>query len=95
MAKKSKLIEKPTRISTSLEEKLKVDLKKYNEEITVANMETARSLRFSMLLRDWFEDAQPTFIEEYLKGIEKYVKVEKNGDRWNCARDNEEMKFIS
>lgn len=75
MVKKSKLIEKSSRIATSFEEKLKVDLRKYQEDVRSANNETARSLLFYSLLRDWFCNVRQTFVEEYLRGIEKYVKI--------------------
>jgi hypothetical protein len=28
-----------------------------------------------LLLKEWFSEARPSFIEDYLKGIEKFVKV--------------------
>ena len=75
MRKKSKLTEKPARFTLPSEEKRKDDLKIYQAEITSSNIETARALRFSMLLRDWFASARPAFVEDYLKGVEKYVKI--------------------
>ena len=75
MAKKSKLTEKSSRFTSTLDEKLKVEFKKYRDEIVVANVETARSFRFMKLLCDWFSEARPTFVEEYLKGLEKYVTM--------------------
>ena len=75
MAKKSKLTEKSSRFTSTLDEKLKVEFKKYRDEIVVANVETARSFRFMKLLSDWFSEARPTFVEEYLKGLEKYVTM--------------------
>jgi methylase of polypeptide subunit release factors len=77
MTKKSKLREKPSRFTTPYDETLKPGLEKYLREISGANNETAKALRFSMLLGEWFADVRPTFIEDYLRGVEKYVKVEK------------------
>ncbi len=75
MAKRSKLTEKASRFTTGFEEKLKADLKKYRDEIIVSNVETARSFRFMQLLRDWFSEARPRFVEEFLKGLEKHVTM--------------------
>ena len=77
MTKKSKLKEKPSRFTTPYDETLKPAFEKYLREISAANNETAKALRFSMLLGEWFADIRPTFIEDYLKGVEKYVKAEK------------------
>jgi SAM-dependent methyltransferase len=77
MAKKSRLREKASRFATPYDETLKPALEKYLKEIGAANNETAKALRFSMLLREWFADVRPTFIEDYLGGVEKYVKIEK------------------
>ena len=41
----------------------------------VANLETARSFLFGKLLCNWFEDAKPKFVEEYLQGLEKHVRI--------------------
>jgi len=75
MPKKSKLTESPARFTSGLDEKLKSDFQKYLQEISAANVETARSFRFSMLLKDWFADARPNFVEDYLKGMERHVRV--------------------
>jgi hypothetical protein len=77
MPKKSKLREKASRFATPYDETLKSALEKYLREIGAANNETAKAVRFSMLLGEWFADVRPTFIEDYLGGVEKYVKVKK------------------
>ena len=51
----------------------------YLESVQKQKSEAAKSHRFSILLNDLF-GVQPDFIEEYVSGIEKYVKV-KQKDR--------------
>jgi len=51
----------------------------YIESIKTLNSESAKSHRFTALLNDLF-GIQPDFIEDYVSGIEKYVKV-KQKDR--------------
>ena len=75
MGRPRKLSEKPTRFSSSHEEELNADLSAYHTEIASLNMETARSVRFYQLLHKWFSDVQPRFVEDYLWGMEKSVKV--------------------
>jgi SAM-dependent methyltransferase len=75
MPKKSKLKETSSRLTTPYDESLKPAFKRYQKEIGASNVETARALRFSLLLSEWFSQARPKFVEEYLKGLEKYVKV--------------------
>jgi hypothetical protein len=75
MRKKSKLREKGARFAIPGEAKRKLDLQKYCGEIVRLNVETARGQRFMLLLKEWFSEARPSFIEDYLKGIEKFVKV--------------------
>jgi len=75
MPKKSKLIEKPTRFQTAFQSKLLAQFDTYKQEISSQNTETARSFRFMKLLSDWFSEARPSFVEDYLKGLEKQVKI--------------------
>jgi hypothetical protein len=75
MPRKTKLAERGARFASGFEEKLNADLKRYQDEIVAANVETARSFRFMKLLSDWFSDARPTFVEQYLKGLEKHVTM--------------------
>ncbi|MFQ5798784.1 MAG: hypothetical protein ACE5H0_08835, partial [Bacteroidota bacterium] len=75
MGKKTRLAEKGSRFASPFEERLKAEFRKYQHEIVAANVETARSFRFMKLLTDWFSEARPTFVEDYLKGLEKYVTM--------------------
>lgn len=74
MEKKSKLREKPARIATSLEAKRNEDFKQYLRLIAQQNNEAAKALAFSHFLTDWFSNAKPFLLENYLKGIEKSLK---------------------
>ena len=78
MAKKSKLKEKSTRFSSSFEIDLNESFQSYNTLIVQQNNEAAKALAFSHLLKDWFSKANPTFLEDYLKGVEKSVKGKQN-----------------
>jgi hypothetical protein len=78
MAKKSKLTEKPTRFSSSFEINLNESFETYTSLIVQQNNEAAKALAFSHLLKDWFSKANPTFLEDYLKGVEKSVKGKQN-----------------
>ena len=49
---------------------------RYLKEVAPLNSEPARAARFSMLLHELFGFV-PHFIEEYLQGFEKYIKVKK------------------
>lgn len=75
MAKKSKLKEKPARFEIPGEAERKLDFQKYCNEIVELNVETARAQRFMLLLKEWFSSARPSFVEDYLKGLETSVKV--------------------
>jgi hypothetical protein len=78
MAKKSKLTEKPTRFSSSFEIDLNESFQTYTNLIVQQNNEAAKALAFSHLLKDWFSKANPTFLEDYLKGVEKSVRGKQN-----------------
>jgi hypothetical protein len=73
MPKKSKLIEKPTRFTAPSDEKRETVFEEYKRSISQLNVETARAQQF-LLIKEWFADARPGFIEEYLGGVEKSVK---------------------
>lgn len=79
MKKKSKLREKGTRIPEIRETKWEQIVPKYLQEVQTLSTEPAKSHRFLLLLNELF-GVQPGFIEEYVSGIEKYVKV-KQKDR--------------
>ncbi|MDZ7262707.1 MAG: N-6 DNA methylase, partial [candidate division KSB1 bacterium] len=87
MLKKTKLHEKSARIPEVREWKWEKTIASYLESITTLTSESARSQRFLLLLNDLF-GLQPGFIEEYVSGIEKYVKV-KQKDRLLKGRVDE------
>lgn len=74
MSKRSKLPEKGTRMPEIRQSKWDDVLSTYLEAVQKPVSEPAKSHFFSMLLKDLF-GVQPGFIEEYVEGIEKYVKV--------------------
>lgn len=71
----TKLAEKPTRMPDVAEPTIVPAIESYLEEIGGLNTEPARSMRFQNLMRDLFSAAEPHFAEEYLQGLERYVKV--------------------
>ncbi|MGQ9854783.1 MAG: N-6 DNA methylase, partial [Candidatus Oleimicrobiaceae bacterium] len=74
MAKKSKLLEKGTRIPDIRETSLDQAVSEYLTAVKPLSSEAARAHRFTLLLQKLF-GLQPGFIEEYVAGVEKYVKV--------------------
>ncbi|MGA9349886.1 MAG: N-6 DNA methylase [Anaerolineae bacterium] len=79
MAKKSKLHEKPARMPDIRQAKWEQVVPGYLESVQAQQSEPAKSQRFLLLLNELF-GLQPGFIEDYVAGIEKYVKV-KQKDR--------------
>jgi len=79
MAKKSRLVEKATRMPDIESAKNELAIETYLGEIGGINSEAAKSQRFTLLLDALF-GVQPGFIEEYVQGIEKYLKM-KGKDR--------------
>ena len=80
MTKKSKLAEKPTRMPDLDALNRELAIGDYVRNIEGINSESAKSHRFTLLLHDLF-GVQPGFIEEYVQGIEKYLKA-KGKDRY-------------
>jgi hypothetical protein len=74
MAKKSKLHEKEARIPDIRETHHDQVISAYLAAVQQLSGEPARSQRFLLLLNELF-GVQPGFIEDYVAGIEKYVKV--------------------
>jgi hypothetical protein len=74
MAKKSKLLEKGTRMPDIRETSLDETVREYLAAVQSLSSEAARAQRFTLLLQKLFE-LQPGFIEDYVAGVEKYVKV--------------------
>jgi len=79
MAKKSRLVEKATRMPDIESAKNELAIETYLGQIGGINSEAAKSQRFTLLLDALF-GVQPGFIEEYVQGIEKYLKM-KGKDR--------------
>jgi len=74
VGKKSKLIEKPTRIPDTRQVKWEDVIPLYIHEIEQLNKEQARSHRFAMLVQQLL-GIEPNFIESYSAGIEQSLKV--------------------
>jgi len=74
MAKKSKLLEKGTRMPDIRETSLDETVREYLAAVQSLSSEAARAQRFTLLLQKLF-GLQPGFIEDYVAGVEKYVKV--------------------
>jgi SAM-dependent methyltransferase len=79
MAKKSKLHEKAVRMPDIRQAKWEQVVPEYLESVRAQQSEPAKSQRFLLLLNELF-GLQPGFIEDYVAGIERYVKV-KQKDR--------------
>jgi len=72
--KKSKLREKSARIPNHREPHIEGSIQAYLKEVQELSREPARSQRFSILLHDLFGLELP-FIEDYLAGMETYVRT--------------------
>ncbi len=72
--KKSKLSEKPSRTPDLFEAQRVSILKDYTEEVSRLGSESAKTQRFLLLLKDIFGDMNTKFVEDYLRGVERYVK---------------------
>jgi len=72
--KKSKLREKSARMPDFREPHIERSVQAYLQEVQGLPSEAARSTRFSILLHELF-DLELPFIEEYLAGMEKYVRT--------------------
>ncbi|MEW6006906.1 MAG: hypothetical protein AB1595_01965 [bacterium] len=79
MKKKSKLSEKPARIPEIREQNWGKAIPEYLQSVKSQVSESAKSHLFLLLLKELF-GIQPGFIEDYISGIEKFIKV-KQKDR--------------
>ncbi len=79
MSKQTKLSERPTRIPDVREAAWETSIPQYLREVGPLQSEPARSHRFGMLVHELL-GVEPGFVESYLVGIEKYLKV-KQKDR--------------
>lgn len=72
--KPTKLPEKRSRVGDLFDKRKSDVIQSYVEEISRLGSESARCQRFLLLLKDLFGEVNKTFVEEYLSGVEKYVK---------------------
>jgi hypothetical protein len=87
MNKPSKLIEKATRIPDTRPIQWDEIINKYLAEVGPINSESARSLRFGMLMKELL-GFEPVFIESYVSGVEKYLKVKQKDRLLRGEADN-------
>lgn len=76
MKKITKLAEKTVRIPDTREAQWEKIFTIYLQQVEPLNNESSRALRFGMLVQELL-GLQPGFIESYVSGIEKYIKVKK------------------
>jgi len=69
-----KIAEKPSRVPDLFEIQKSSSILGYIEEVSHLGSESAIVQRFLLLLKDIFGDVNTKFIEDYLSGVEKYVK---------------------
>ncbi|MCD6390475.1 MAG: N-6 DNA methylase [Dehalococcoidia bacterium] len=69
-----KIPEKPSRFGDLFEVQKSADIQNYVEEVSHLSSESAKTQRFLLLLKDIFGDVNTKFVEDYLRGVEKYVK---------------------
>ena len=79
MGKRSKLREKAARMPDVRQARWERIISAYLESVRSQQSEPAKSQRFLLLLKELF-GVQPGFIEDYVAGVERYVKV-KQKDR--------------
>jgi len=75
MSKKSKLAEKSTRVPDIGAAGKELTIGTYLRVIEADNSESAKSQRFTLLLNSLF-GVEPGFIEDYVRGVEKYLMAE-------------------
>jgi len=69
-----KIPEKPSRFGDLFEVQKSADIQNYVEEVSHLSSESAKTQRFLLLLKDIFGEVNTNFVEDYLSGVEKYVK---------------------
>ncbi|MGQ9546507.1 MAG: N-6 DNA methylase [Dehalococcoidia bacterium] len=70
----SKLPEKPSRFGDVFDVQKSATIQDYVEEVSHLGSEAAKAHRFLLLLNDVFGDVNTKFVEDYLRGVEKYVR---------------------
>jgi len=69
-----KIPEKPARFGDLFDVQKSSAIQSYVEEVSRLGSESAKTQRFLILLKDTFGDVNTKFVENYLSGVEKYVK---------------------
>lgn len=69
-----KIPEKPARFGDLFEVQKSASIHSYVEEVSRLGSESAKTQRFLLLLKDIFGDVNTRFVEDYLRGVERYVK---------------------
>ncbi len=77
MARKSKLREKPRRVPDVFDARKRRAIDTYCREAAKDQGEQAKAQRFLLLLHDLFAEVAPRFVEDYLAGVEKYVRIKR------------------
>ncbi len=72
-----KIPEKSSRFPDLFDIQKSASIQNYIEEVSRLGSEPAKTQRFLLLLNSLFGDVNTTFVEEYLRGVEKYVKSKK------------------
>jgi hypothetical protein len=73
----TKLHENFSRIPDLFDIQKTLSIQNYTKEISHLNTESAKAQRFLLLLKEAFGDVNANFVEDYLQGVEKYVKTKK------------------
>jgi len=76
VSKPSKLKEKAIRIPDTRPFQWEKVIKRYIQEVEHQQTESARATRFAILTQELF-GVEPNFIDNYVSGIEKYIKIPK------------------
>jgi len=69
-----KVPEKSSRIPDLFQAQKSASIQNYVEEVSRLGSESAKTQRFLILLKDIFGDVNEKFVENYLSGVEKYVR---------------------
>ena len=72
-----KIPEKPSRFPDLFDIQKSSAIQNYIEQVSSLGSEPAKTQRFLLLLNSLFEDVNEKFVEDYLHGVEKYVKSKK------------------
>ncbi len=77
MKKESKIPEKSSRFPDLFQTQKAQSIREYTEEVVHLSTESAKVQRFLLLLNGLFGDVNAGFVEDYLQGVEKYVKAKR------------------